>query len=289
MLRLGIDFLKSGITATFGIGILTSSAQALTLTPTNNGVDFVRTILGSGINIPSNLVRYQGNSNASGIFTDGLSSGLGIESGIILTTGNAINAIGPNLGDSTGTNHNLRLTGTQLRDPVLLDFEFESEGGNVFFNYVFASEEYNESVNASGFGDTFRIFIDGENVALIPGTNIPVDVQTVNTNNPQFFNNNAFSSSGSPFNIAYDGFTDVFTAQALNLAPGSHSIRFAIADTGDGFIDSAIFIQAGSFSDRASNQKVPESSTLISLLAFGAVGVYSRRLFQSTSAKSNNN
>lgn len=280
MLSLGIDFLKSSITAAFGIGILTSSAQALTLTPTNNGVNLVRTILGSGINVPSNSVRYQGDSNASGIFTDGLSSGLGIDSGIILTTGDAINAIGPNSANNTGTNHNLRLTGTQLRDPVLLDFEFESEGGDVFFNYVFASEEYNESVNAPGFGDTFRIFIDGENVALIPGTNIPVDVQTVNRNNPQFFNDNAFSSSGSPFNLEYDGFTTVLTAQALNLLPGSHSIRFAIADTIDGFVDSALFIQAGSFSDRASNQKVPESSTLMGLLAFGAFGLYSRRLLK---------
>ena len=58
MLSLGLDFLKSGITAAFGLGILTSSAQALTLTPTNNGVDLVSTILGSGINVPSNSVRY---------------------------------------------------------------------------------------------------------------------------------------------------------------------------------------------------------------------------------------
>lgn len=279
MLSLGIDFLKSGITAAFGIGILTSSAQALTLTPTNNGVDLVRTILGSGINVPINSVRYQGDSNASGIFTDGLSSGLGIDSGIILTTGDAINAIGPNLRDSTGTNHNL-LFGTRFLDPVLLEFEFEFEGGDVFFNYVFASEEYNESVNAPGFGDTFGVFIDRQNVTLIPGTNIPVDVQTVNSNNPQFFNNNAFSSSGSPFNLEYDGFTTVLTAQALNLAPGNHSVIFAIADTGDWLIDSAIFIQAGSFSDRASNQKVPESSTLMGLLAFGAFGLCSRRLFK---------
>ena len=280
MLRLSIDFWKSGIITAGGIVLLTSSAQALTLTPTNNEVNLVRTILGSGIGVPRNSVRYQGNGNASGIFTDGLSSGLGIDAGIILTTGNASNAIGPNLADNTGTNHNLRLRGTQLRDPVLLDFEFEFGGGDVFFNYIFASEEYNESVNAPGFGDTFRIFIDGENVALIPGTNIPVDVQTVNTNNPQFFNNNAFSNSGSPFNLEYDGFTDVFTAQALNLVPGNHSVRFAIADTSDGFVDSAIFIQAGSFSARATNQKVPESSTVINLLAFGIFGLCSRRLFR---------
>ena len=39
----------------------------------------------------------------------------------------------------------------------------------------------------------------------------------------------------------------IFTAQALGLSPGTHHIKLAIADAGDYVLDSAVFIQTGSF------------------------------------------
>lgn len=283
MFRLSINFFKYCLTTAVGIGMLSSSAQALTIVPTDDEVDLVATILGEGIGVPRNSISYTGVDNASALFTDGLSSGLGIESGIILTTGNAADAIGPNSSEETGTNNLLRVSDTNLSDPVFLDFQFESDGGDLFLNYVFASDEYSESVNDPNFGDVFAFLIDGVNIALIPGTNTPVGVETVNggnpigtnASNPELFNNNAIDD-GAPFALEYDGFTDVFTATVLDLAPGTYNARLAIADTTDGLIDSAIFIEAGSFSSQASNQTVPESSTLISLLAFGTLGLGSK-------------
>ena len=70
----------------FILGFMYSSS-AVTITPNGNGSDLVNNILGSGITV-SNIV-YNGNAVASGTFTDGNASGIGIESGIVLTTGDA--------------------------------------------------------------------------------------------------------------------------------------------------------------------------------------------------------
>ncbi|NEP84437.1 MAG: PEP-CTERM sorting domain-containing protein [Okeania sp. SIO3B3] len=243
----------------------TTAAQAITITPTNNGNDLVNQILHTGIKIAPDSINYIGAPGASGIFTDGLSSGIGIDSGIILTTGTATDAEGPNDSDKKTTDNELPgdsdLDGLipeeqTTFDATILEFDFESEGGDLYFNYVFASEEYVEWTNTE-FNDVFGFFLDGTNIALIPGTSTPVAINTVNggkplgtdASNPEFFNNNDPSEGGPFFDLEYDGFTNVFTAQALGLSAGTHKIRLAIADAGDGFFDSAVFIQTKSFSD----------------------------------------
>ncbi|MEM1172048.1 MAG: choice-of-anchor L domain-containing protein [Cyanobacteria bacterium P01_H01_bin.35] len=253
----------------------TTIAQAITITPNNYGEDekdllgkdLVTEILGTGITVDIDSINYRGAISASGIFTDGLSSGIGIDQGIILTTGKAEDAEGSNDSDETTTQNNLPgdsdlnglITGAATQDATILEFDFETEGGDLFFNYVFASEEYVEWTNST-YNDVFGFFLNGENIALIPGTTTPVAINTVNDgnpepgedptpNNPEFFNNNDRNYGGPFFDIEYDGFTNVFTAQALGLDPGSHTIKLAIADTGDQAWDSAVFIQAQSFSD----------------------------------------
>ncbi len=54
---------------------------------------------------------------------------------------------------------------------------------DLFFEFVFSSEEYNEFVN-SGFNDVFAFFVDGENIGFVPGTFDPVSIDTVNGGNP---------------------------------------------------------------------------------------------------------
>ncbi|MGL5881016.1 MAG: choice-of-anchor L domain-containing protein, partial [Xenococcaceae cyanobacterium] len=259
----------------------------------------VNTILGSGITVTPGSLNYTGASSASGTFTSGLTSGIGIDSGIILTSGQAADAVGPNNADNKSTGHGLpgdpsltTLAGVDTFDASSLEFDFESTGGDLFFDFVFASEEYNEYAN-SNVNDTFAFFLDGVNIALIPGTNQPVSIDTVNggnpfgTNaqNPQLFNNNDLQDGGGTFDIQYDGFTDVFTAQALGLSAGKHTIKLAIADGGDSTFDSAVFLKAGSFSDINTNPdadaiKTPESASVLGLLAvgmFGATSVLKRK------------
>ncbi|GGA42001.1 hypothetical protein CYANOKiyG1_60470 [Okeania sp. KiyG1] len=263
--KLSTTFVGTAFTALSGI----TAAQAISITPTSNGNDLVNEILGSGITITPASINYTGTAGASGIFTNGLSSGIGIDSGIILTTGTATDAEGPNDSDQKTTDNKLPgdsdLDGLIPQeqttfDATILEFDFESEGGDLYFNYVFASEEYVEWTNTE-FNDVFGFFLNGENIALIPGTSTPVAINTVNggkplgtdASNPELFNNNDLSEGGPFFDLEYDGFTHVFTAQALGLSPGSHRIRLAIADAGDAFYDSAVFIQAKTFSDMPTN------------------------------------
>ncbi|MDJ0531102.1 MAG: choice-of-anchor L domain-containing protein [Xenococcaceae cyanobacterium MO_207.B15] len=265
--------------------INTQSAKALTITPTSDGNTLFNTITGSGITIDPSSINFIGADGSSGTFTDGLSSGIGIESGIILTTGQASSAVGPNVLDNTATINGTSgdsdldaLIPQSTFDAVVLEFDFESAGGDIFFDYVFASEEYNEFAN-SGFNDVFAFFLDGQNIALIPGTNIPVSINNVNGGNPlgtnasnsQFYNNNDLSDGGPFFNIEYDGFTDVFTAQFLGLAPGSHTLKLAIADGGDSDLDSAVFIASGSLTDVDDDVKVPEPASIFGLLTMGTL------------------
>ncbi|MEB3885741.1 choice-of-anchor L family PEP-CTERM protein [Lyngbya sp. CCY1209] len=271
-------------TTVFFLGA-TGSVKAFDITPTSNGETLVDNILGEGITVVPGSVSYTGAECASGTFTGGAASGIGIESGILLTTGCATDAAGPNTSDATTTSNgffgdsdlNALIPGYMTYDATILEFDFESEGGDLFFNYVFASEEYNEYVNSS-FNDVFGFFLNGVNIALIPGTDTPVAINTVNNgnpfgginaSNPELYNNNDFSDGGGSYNIEYDGFTNVFTAKFLDLTPGTHTIKLAIADAGDPFLDSGVFIQANSFSDK---KGVPEPTSVFGLLAVGALG-----------------
>lgn len=251
------------------------SAHALTITPTGDANTLANALVGSGIVISN--PSYTGVADAAGTFTGGLASGIGINSGIILTTGAALNAIGPNVADNFGRNNsiagdanlNTLIAPETSVDASVLEFDFTSVGGNVFFNYVFGSEDYNESVNTP-YADFIGFFLDGVNIALIPGTSSPISANTVSSaENSAYFNNNDVTSNPIPFDVEYDGFTKVFTAQALGLTPGLHHIKLAIADTFDGGWDSGVFIQAGSFSDTTA---VPEPSAFL-LMALGLAGV----------------
>ncbi|MBE9003495.1 PEP-CTERM sorting domain-containing protein [Fortiea sp. LEGE XX443] len=279
------NFLKTSAFSLLGLGLLTAPAHAVNITTTSNPNVLVNNILGSGITVSN--ATYNGASIASGIFTGGLASGIGIEQGIILTTGDARLAVGLNDRDDATSINGLSgdadlsalLGGLNTLDASVLEFDFTSTTGNLFFNYVFASEEYNEFVNTN-FNDVFGFFLDGQNIALIPGTTTPVSINSVNGGNPigtnasnsQFFNNNA----GGLFNIQYDGFTNVFTVNIQGLSAGTHRIKLAIADAGDSSLDSAVFIQAGTFSGEPPRD-VPEPTTILGVLACGGLGATSLR------------
>lgn len=270
--------MKTRYASTLVLGALlpfSGSALALTVTATNDGNLLASTILGSGITISN--VSYTGTAASAGTFTGG--SVIGMESGIILTSGAAVNAQGPNTNDASTANNGLAgdanlnslIPGFTTNDATILEFDFESAGGDVFFNYSFGSEEYNEWVG-SAFNDVFGFFLDGTNIALLPGTTTPVSINNVNlTTNSSCYNNNDPSNGiPTPHDVGYDGFTCLLTASATGLTAGTHHIKLAIADAGDFILDSGVFIQAGSFSDTPTD--VPEPATL-GLFGLGLLGM----------------
>jgi len=255
----------------FGNVRTTLVGSRLEVTDVTSDGDLLRdTLIGDGITTIGTAT-FVGSDVSAGIFRGGQSV-IGMESGIILTTGNVNFAEGPNVSDlSTGIASNGGDTDLNTEFPAAaaaggtldstsLEFSIETASGDLFFDFVFASEEYNESVfNPSH--DVVGFFVDGVNVALVPGTSSPVSINSVNggnplgvgATNPQFFINNDVDDGGQLLSeIGYDGFTSVFQAQAVGLGAGTHTIKLAIADVSDTLLDSAVFISASSFADQAS-------------------------------------
>jgi hypothetical protein len=236
----------------------------------------VTAIVGSGVSVSN--VAYTGSNCGGGIFSGGAGS-IGIATGAVLGTGSvqsgdascdgAKGIEGPNGSTSNSGNNNTpgdtqlsQLAGQTANPPqasaptfdaAILQFDFVPTGSTLSFNYVFSSDEYNEFVHTE-FNDVFAFFVNGTNCALVPGTNLPVTINSVNggnpfgtnANNPQFYRNN--DAQPGPLDTEVDGLTTVFTCQA-NVNPGvTNHIKLAIADTSDSIYDSNVFLQGGSFS-----------------------------------------
>ena len=204
-------------------------------------------------------ITFSGVDNAIGTFSNG--GGIGIEEGIILSTGSVVDAVGPNSSgsistDNIGGSSSLleALTGEFTYDAVEFSFDFQASTTEVTFEYVFASEEYPEFV--CSFNDAFAFFISGPgyatntNIALVPGTTDFVSIDNVNDNGvgcppyyPAFYNNNA-----AGFAIEYDGYTVPLQATITTVPCETYQITIALADIGDGVYDSAVFLKAQSFS-----------------------------------------
>lgn len=218
---------------------------------------------------------------ANGIFTV-TSSNLGLDSGIILTTGRA-GTIGNNYGCNgpqvtAGNNANASVNNGAAGDVLLnglanatthdachLEFDIVPKGDSISFNYVFGSEEYWKS--ACGiYNDAFGFFISGpnivgtQNMALVPGTNIPVAVNSVNSGVAGIQGNiaNCYAMGpGSPFpayyidnaagtTVTYYGFTKVLSAAHAVTPCSTYHLIMTIADAGNYLYDSGVFIEAGS-------------------------------------------
>jgi hypothetical protein len=267
MKKLNLLVILAGLT-------IASSSHAILISPGGTATDLANNIAGSGITVSN--VTYTGAANASGTFT-GAAGAIGIDSGVLLTTGSAALAEGPNSSTSAGVSNSVAgdaaltfLSGFSTFDATILSFDFEFDGGlggDLFLNYVFGSEEYNEFVD-SGVNDVFAFFLDGVNIALLPDGS-PVSIDDVNLfSHSDLFNDNTLGAA----DIEYDGFTDVMQVSALGLAAGIHTMTFAIADGGDSVLDSGVFLQASSFADVITPTDVPEPS-IIALFGLGLIGL----------------
>ena len=195
-----------------------------------------------------------------------------ISSGLLLTTGNAIAAQGPN--NSTNLSNNLPTTASVATDPhlnilaagtvtngVVLEFDFIPTGDTLNFRYIFGSEEYPE-FSPSTFNDAFGLFLwgpgitgpyalagyaNGANIATIPG-GIPVTINNVgDASNTQYY---VFNDNGSTYGnaIQYDGTTVLLTAAASVQCNQTYHIKLAISNVSDQAYDSGVFLEANSFS-----------------------------------------
>jgi hypothetical protein len=209
------------------------------------------TLAGEGITVSN--VMYTGANAAAGSFTggDGI---IGLNDGVVLSSGDVAGVVGPNDSASTTTVHNTAgdgdlstLVGSTTSDAAVLQFEFVPTTSQVQFSYVFSSEEYNEYVN-EGFNDVFGFYINGTNCAEVGDPAVPVSIDTINAgSNASLFIDNDFDGDGSPLDTEMDGLTVVLTCAAPVTAGVENTMKLAIADTGDSSLDSAVFLGQNSF------------------------------------------
>lgn len=188
------------------------------------------------------------------------------EEGIVLTTGQAFSAgnnVNPNIVQSVNnlpadTDVENALSVTNSFDATFIKFSFVPLSNTVSFRFLMASEEYDgfECAYSDGFAFLLREVgtVNYTNLAVLP------DNTTVSVTN---INNSSLQPTGTipicDANVAYfegyhlgatnyNGRTKVLTASASVTPNTEYEIKLVVADQNDPLYDSAIFLEAGSFS-----------------------------------------
>lgn len=231
--------------------------------------ELAQSLVGSGVSVSN--ANYIGGATAAGSFSFTDPTVIGFSQGILLSSGNVSDVVGPNVADYTSTDFSNpgdadldALSGFSTHDAAVLEFDFVPTANQVVFQYSFASDEYPEWVNTP-FNDVFAFYVNGTNYATVrqvagdPNAPfVPVAVNNINDGNPldpnfiparpDLFRANYVDPNGGPsaLDLESDGITHVLTFQAP-VTPGAvNHMKLAIADASDGIYDSAVFIQAGS-------------------------------------------
>lgn len=254
----------------------TNMSGQLQITSASNAAQLAQKLVGDGVIIRN--VSFTGDLQMTGFFNNISGTNIGIDSGIVLTSGRAqtrfsnIGVDGDGFTDaqSVTASNMWRLPGdpdlanaiglpvSSLKDACVLEFDFIPLGDSINFNYVFSSEEYTPAYVCS-FNDAFAFFISGpgilglRNIALIPSTSIPVSIFNVNDvpgggcpNNISYYTDNRFNRF-----FTHDGHTKVFTALARVQPCEVYHIKLVISDVIDDQLDSGVFLEAGSLSSNA--------------------------------------
>lgn len=278
------------ITFLFVIGCALVGTTQAQLTVQNNLTpnELVNNILvGQGVTVsnvmfngqPANTVNDQAGS------FNGATSNIGLASGLVLATGKVELVGGANNYPSltvSPTNPNntpdpdLSYFVNSQRCVAVLEFDFIPSGDSLNFRFVFGSEEYPEYV-CSQYNDVFGFFLSGPditgpytnnavNLALVPGSNAPVAINTVNSGVPGFGSASTCAASDPNWqaNVIYyvnntggatvelDGFTVPLRAKSAVQCGQIYHIKIAIAHAGDASLDSAVLIEGGSFNSTGS-------------------------------------
>ncbi|MCF8256541.1 MAG: choice-of-anchor L domain-containing protein [Flavobacteriales bacterium] len=212
-------------------------------------------IAGAGVVVSNASIT--GSPQAVGAFVNGGNpTNLGLTSGVVLSSG-LVTQIPGNAGAFTSNNHGQpghpfleAQAGVTSWDAVVLQFDFVPNADLIQFNYVFGSEEYPEFV-CQGFNDMFAFTITGvsvpmpqTNIALIPGTNTPVSINSVNDQGCGTAT--YYLDNGADQVVSFDGLTVTMTAESEVLCGETYTLRLMISDGGDGIYDSGCFIQENS-------------------------------------------
>jgi gliding motility-associated-like protein len=210
---------------------------------------------------------------------DGNGTSFPFESGIILSSGNVTNAPGPNFtthsdggfGWPGDTDLEANTNATNTNNASFIQFDFIPAVDEISFNFIMASEEYNENFECT-FTDAFAFILTDnvtgtvQNLAVLPGTNTPIEVTNIRYEvlgpfgcaavNEEYFQQYNFQpienpaapsipAASSP--IDFNGQTVPLTAMGSVIQGNDYTIKLVVADQGDSAFDISVYLEAGSF------------------------------------------
>lgn len=209
------------------------------------------TVNGSGGTISKSNIGYF--KATGGAFTQ-----LNMKGGIIMTTGKADQAIGPNNKPNTGFRSNTgpdpdleQLTGMDSYDACIVEFDFIPQCDTLRFRYGFGSEEFREFCGR--INDAFGFFLSGPgingqftnnsiNIAHMPGSS-----EFVTINNICADPSSAWDNENGVF-FQYDAITYIYTAYHIITPYMTYHLKMVVGDALDQIYDSGVFLEMGSFS-----------------------------------------
>ena len=249
-------------------------SQPITVSTTNHTVpQLVNNVLINSPCVSATNITWRtgsdfGSSNGIGYF-ENTNASLPMQSGIILSTGDILNAPGPNtsiLNDGSAAwtgDASLNATMAAAGYPMtstnasVLEFDFTPISPNFSFDFVFASEEYGNF--QCQYSDAFAFLLTNmttgvtTNLAVVPNTTTPISVVTVrdflynsscSSVNAQYFGsfNGGSAAAGSAIN--FNGQTVLLTAGSVLTPNTPYHIKLVIGDRTDPQSDSSIFISS---------------------------------------------
>lgn len=217
---------------------------------------------GTSFNQPQNGIGYFNKQNST----------FPMPEGILLVSGEASGTEGPNteLGMSTGfpgwqgdaeLENIVGLTAGSTNDATSLSFDFIPFSNTLSFDFLFASEEYGNPYFECDYSDSFAFILTdlvtnvSTNLAVLPGTNTPIKVTNIHPDNTgrgascpgineQYFGEYSDALLGA---TKFNGQTKVLTASSPIIPNHPYRIKLVIANERDHLLNSAVFIEAGSF------------------------------------------
>ncbi len=195
---------------------------------------------------------------------------LGLEKGLVLTSGDAQLSIGPNSATNSGFqigspgDADLDIlsgpNGSPSLDACVVELDVFANTNELVFEYVFGSDEYPEFAN-SVYNDIFAFLISGpgiagdpglngaKNIAVLPFSTTPVEINNVNNlDNWQYYRNNEGDQTFAQV-LEYDGLTSdtlgvkkSLTARSAVIPCNTYHLKLAVADRFDRQYDSGVFI-----------------------------------------------
>ncbi|WP_055435900.1 T9SS type B sorting domain-containing protein [Lacinutrix algicola] len=245
-----------------------TQAQQITIDDSQTPEQLINTLIDGCVEVSNISSAINGSDNgfaSYGFFEKG-NSNFPFENGIVLSTGN-INSAGNtqntnalNEGDSswqTDPDLEIALGINNTLNATSIEFIFISATSSINFNYILASEEYFADYPCN-YSDGFAFLIKEtgtpqpyQNLAIIPGTTTPVNTSTIHQEIVGFCDaeNESYFEGYNMGDTNFNGRTQIMSASA-NITPNvEYTIKLIIADQTDRNFDSAVFIEANSFTN----------------------------------------